>query len=420
MANSLDQNEARQVAVTAGFNNTFIALRHRNFRLWFAGQLVSLIGTWMQNTAQAYLIYELTHSTAFLGYVSFAAGLPSWLFTLYAGVIGDRIPRRTLLVITQTSMMVLAFIIAGLVILNAIQPWQILVLAFLLGIANAFDAPSRMAFVVDLVDREDLTNAIALNGTMFNAATVVGPFVAGFAYALFGAAWCFILNGVSFLAVIVALLMMKLKPAPPLPRKTSTFRELADGFSFFKSNGMVFALIISLGVISMFGNGMVTLLPAWAVQVLNGDSATYGVLLASRGIGALIGALLIAVLSRQNIKGKLWAYGSFVLPVLMIFFAFFHGLSISIASLVGMGLSYMLLVNITNALVQIQIPDNLRGRVMGIYTLTFFGAMPIGSLIIGQAASSVGQPLTVAVSGLMLLGLALIAWTRVPKLRALE
>ena len=194
---------------------TFIALKYPNYRLWFGGQLISLVGTWMQATAQGYLVYTLTGSAKWLGLVGFAAGVPSWLFTLYGGVIADRIPRRTLLLITQTVMMILAFILTGLVYWNIVQPWQIVLLAFLLGIANAFDAPARQSFVVELVDRPDLTNAIAINSTMFNLATVVGPAVAGLTYAAFGAAMCFAINGLSFLGVIIALLLMKLKSQPP-------------------------------------------------------------------------------------------------------------------------------------------------------------------------------------------------------------
>ena len=192
------------------WQRTFAALQYPNYRLWFMGQLVSLVGTWMQITAQSFLVFELTHSTAYLGYVGFANGLPSWLFMLYGGVIADRMSRRKLLMITQSTMMVLAFLLAGLAFAGLVQPWQIVVLALALGTANAFDAPARQAFVLELVDRPDLTNAIALNSSMFNLATVVGPTVAGLTYAAFGAAWCFALNGVSFIAVIIALVLMRL------------------------------------------------------------------------------------------------------------------------------------------------------------------------------------------------------------------
>ena len=397
---------------------TFSALKHRNYRLWFTGQLVSLVGTWMQTTAQGFLIFQLTQSPIYLGYVSFASGMPSWLFTLYAGVISDRMSRRTLLVITQTSMMVLAFILAGLVFTGAVQPWHILILAFLLGVANAFDAPCRQAFVVELVEREDLTNAIALNSTMFNAATVVGPAVAGITYALFGAGWCFNINGLSFLAVIAALLLMRIKPIEQMIKRTASIRqEIKDGFSYMRSNSGIIMLILNLGVISMFGNGLVTLVPDWAVKILGGDVTTNSALLSFRGAGALVGALLIAALSRYGVKGKLWSYGSIILPVSMILFAFMRWIPLSLFCVTVVGLSYMLTVNTTNALVQTQIPDHLRGRVMGFYTLIFFGGMPLGSLLMGYMANYIGETQTVVVSALILAVLAFLIWLRRPELR---
>ncbi|NTW09631.1 MAG: MFS transporter, partial [Anaerolineaceae bacterium] len=244
---------------------TFIALKYPNYRLWFGGQLVSLVGTWMQVTAQGYLVYTLTGSAKWLGLVGFAAGVPSWLFTLYGGVIADRIPRRTMLIITQLVMMVLAFILTSLVYWNVVEPWHIVVLAFLLGIANAFDAPARQSFVVELVDREDLTNAIAINSTMFNLATVVGPAVAGLTYAAFGAAMCFAINGLSFLGVIIALLLMKLKPQPIVMDKGSTMLQIKEGIQYVKVKPVVIVLMTGLFFVSVFGFGLMTLMPVWAV-----------------------------------------------------------------------------------------------------------------------------------------------------------
>ncbi|MDP2994787.1 MAG: MFS transporter, partial [Anaerolineales bacterium] len=243
---------------------TFASLKHYNYRLWFFGQIVSLVGTWMQSTAQGYLIYQLTGSPAYLGLVGFVGGLPAWLFTLYGGVVADRISRRNMMVITQTAMLVLAFILAALTFTNAVQPWHIIVLAFLLGVANAFDAPARVAFVTELVSREDMTNAIALNSTMFNIATVVGPSVAGLTYAAFGPAWCFTLNGISFIAVIVALLFMRIKPIVQPSRRATVLADLKEGLRYVFSHSLILSLIGSVGLVSIFGIGMLTLLPAWA------------------------------------------------------------------------------------------------------------------------------------------------------------
>ena len=201
-----------------GVSGTFAALAYPNYRLWFFGQMVSLFGTWMQITALGYLVYEITRSPAYLGYTGFASGLASWIFTLWGGVVADRVPRRRLLVVTQVLSMLLAFLLSALVFAGVVAPWQIILLAFLLGVVNAFDAPARQAFVLEMVDRSVLTNAIALNSTMFNIAISAGPAAGGVVYALLGPAWCFAINGVSFVAVIAALLAMRLPPPPRLPR----------------------------------------------------------------------------------------------------------------------------------------------------------------------------------------------------------
>src|ERR687894_416285 len=237
---------------------TFAALRHPNYRLWFLGQLVSLVGTWMQITAQSFLIFELTRSTAYLGYVGFANGLPAWLFMLYGGVVADRVARRTLLVITQSTMLVLAAILAALTLAQLVQPWHIVLLALALGTANAFDAPAAQAFVFELVDREDVTNAIALNATLFNLATVVGPTVAGLTYAAFGAAWCFGLNGVSFLGVITALLLMRLPARTIAPRTRSALADLKEGLRYTISHPLLRYLIAVPAVTALFGMAYAT------------------------------------------------------------------------------------------------------------------------------------------------------------------
>ncbi|MGQ0571200.1 MAG: MFS transporter [Armatimonadota bacterium] len=252
-------------------SQTFAALRHPNYRLWFRGQMVSLFGTWMQTTAQGFLVYELTRSPAYLGYVGFAAGAPSWFLTLYGGVVADRVPRRTLLIITQTSMMLLAFLLAGLTFLGLIRPWHIVVLALCLGIANAFDSPARQAFAAELVHREDLTNAIALNAIMFNTGTAVGPAAAGITYAALGPAWCFALNGVSFLAVIGALLGMRIIPGSIRPQRPSALEDLKDGIRYVAAQPVMRTLVGLVAAISLFGISMNTLMPAWAVSILGGD-----------------------------------------------------------------------------------------------------------------------------------------------------
>jgi len=399
---------------------TFAALKHPNYRLWFFGQMVSLMGTWMQSTAQGYLIYQLTGSPTYLGLVGFFGGLPSWLFTLFGGVVADRLPRRTLLIITQTVMLILAFILAGLTFTDLVQPWHIIVLAFLLGVANAFDAPARVSFVVELVNREDMTNAIAMNSTMFNIATVVGPSIAGLTYAGFGPAWCFTLNGISFLAVIGALVMMRLAPLPKSTRQGNALNELTEGVRYVFANRLILSLIASVGFISIFGMGMLTLIPAWARDVLHGDVTTNGLLISARGFGALVSALMLASLGKRKIRGKLWSIGSFVMPVLLLAFAWVRWLPLSLVMLLGIGWSSMMLINNSNAMLQSHVSDQLRGRVMSVYTLIFFGSMTLGSLIAGTVAEQLGEPLTVMLSSSILLVLAVVAWIFLPGIRKQE
>ncbi len=402
------------------WRDTFISLKYPNYRLWFFGQLVSLIGTWTQATAQGYLIYQLTKSPAYLGYVSFAAGLPSWIFTLYAGAIADRVPRRKLMVITQISMLVWAFILAILTFSHVIQWWHILILAFLMGISNAFDAPARQAFVLEMVAREDMTNAIALNSTMFNSAVVLGPAIGGLLYAWVGPGWCFTINAISFLAVIIALLLMKLKPVS-MPRPTTNpWSDVREGMNYVAKTPAIRMLITNLFVITLFGMGVATLIPAWAVEVLKGDASTNGFLLASRGLGSLIGALAIASLGRFRFRGRLWTACSLLMPIMMIWFAYMRWLPASLLAMAGVGLTFMIVINLSNALVQTRIPDEMRGRVMGIYTLTFFGAMPIGSLITGWVAARIGEPVTVIFSALILFVFTFFVYWRLPAMRAME
>jgi len=401
------------------WRRTFAALQYPNYRRWFVGQLVSMIGTWMQTTAQGFLVFQLTHSTAYLGYVGFAAGIPSWLFMLYGGVIADRVARRRLLVITQSTMMMLAFILAALTFLDLVQPWHIVLLALALGTTNAFDAPSRQAFVLELVDRKDMTNAIALNSSLFNLATVVGPTVAGLTYAAFGAAWCFLINGISFLAVILALLLMRLPPHSAAPRTRSALAQLQEGLSYTLRNPLLRTLIAVPGVAALFGTAYATLLPAWAVEVLGGDATTNGLLQSARGAGSLLGALMIAAFAHTGLRGRWLTTGLFVFPTLLLVFAALRSVPLALLVLVGVGWGSMVLFNLANSLVQTHVSDELRGRVMSIFTLTFFGGMPLGSLWSGTLAGFIGAPQTVVLSALIVLGFALLFWVIVPDLRRL-
>ena len=317
-------------------------------------------------------------------------------------------------------MMILAFILAVLTFTNTVLPWHIIVLAFLLGVANAFDAPARTSFVLELVDRETMTNAIALNSTMFNIATVVGPSVAGLTYAAIGPAWCFTLNGLSFIAVIVALLLMHIKlDERPVPHGAA-LAELWEGILYVLKNRLILSLIGSVGIVGIFGIGMMNLLPAWATDVLHGDVTTNGWLISARGFGSLVSALMLAYWGSRKLRGRLWTIGAFVTPVLLFFFAWVRWLPLSLVALLGVGWGTMMVTNNSQAIVQSLVPDILRGRVMGVYTLVFFGSMPIGSILAGTMAERIGAPFTVMLSAVLMLVIALTAWIFLPGIRRQE
>jgi predicted MFS family arabinose efflux permease len=398
----------------------FASFSHRNYRLWFIGQAASLVGTWMQLTAQGFLIFQLTRSPAFLGYVGFASGASFWLFTLFGGVISDRMSLRNLLLMTQTAMMILAFILAALTFYGHIQPWHIVFLAFGLGVANAFDAPARQAFVVELVEREDLSNAIALNSTMINLAIAIGPAISGVVYAVLGPGWCFTINGISFIAVISALLLMRLKLQSPRGRTGTALDDLKEGLRYVVSHPTIRMLIAVTVVTTIFGMSFFVLLPAWSVKILGGDSTTNGFLLSARGVGSLIGALMIASLGRASIKGKLLTLGSLIFPILLLVWSAMRWLPLSLLVLVGVGWGTMLVLNIANILGQLNVPDRLRGRVMSIYTLGLFGTFPLGALLSGTVAEAIGEPTTVALGALVMLAFAGFLWLRMPQLRSIK
>jgi len=317
-------------------------------------------------------------------------------------------------------MMILAFILGGLTFAGLVQAWQILLLAFLLSITNAFDAPARQAFVADLVDREDLTNAIALNSTMFQSATVVGPAVAGVTYAAFGSAWCFTINAVSFIAVIVALLLMQIKPLPVRPRMTSALQEMIEGLRYLMKHPILRALIALFGVMGVFSTAYVTLFPAWAVTVLHGDATTNGWLQSARGLGALLGAFTIAVLGRFKWKGRLLTLETFFFPAMLIVFTVITWLPLSLLVLIAVGWGFLIMANMAGTLLQTLVSEELRGRVTGVYSLVAFGSLPIGALAAGATAEWIGPPPTVILGATVLLLFSVGFCLFVPRLRRVE
>ncbi|MBN1696447.1 MAG: MFS transporter [Spirochaetales bacterium] len=400
--------------------NITLSFRHPNYRLWFLGQLVSLFGTWMQMTAQGFFIYELTTSPLYLGYAAFASGIASWLLMPHGGVVADRVSRRNLLVLTQSLLMLLAFVLWALTFFNIVLAWQIIVLAFFQGIIVAYDAPARQAFVTELVPRQDLTNAIALNSTMFNMATITGPAIGGIIYALFGPAFCFLVNGLSYLAVIIALLFMKLQPRVMPEAKRSFFHDLKEGLAYIISHKVILVIIVLITFISFFGFSTITLLPAWAVSVLHGNEVTNGLLQAARGIGAFLSALTIAALGRFTFRGKLLTLGTFMFPVFLFIFSFTRVLPLSLLLLVGIGASLIFIYNLANSLLQMLVTEKMRGRVMSIYSLTFFGFSPLGGLLLGLIAEKMGEFVTILCCSILIFIFSSALWFFNPAFRRIE
>ena len=396
---------------------TFRALEYRNFQLFFAGQLISLIGTWMQNVAQAWLVYRLTHSSALLGAVGFSSQIPVFLFSTLGGIVADRFERRNVVIVTQTASMLLAFVLASLTLTGFVRIWHIFVLSTLLGLVNAFDIPARQSFIVEMVGKADLMNAIALNSSMFNASRVVGPAVAGVLVATIGEGWCFFANAISYIAVIAGLLLMRIAEKRRPQPAGSPLANVAEGFRFVLSNPPVHALLIMLGIMSLVALPFTVLMPIFADRVLHGGATALGWLMGWTGVGALAGALLLA--TRTELKGlSVWlAAAATGLGCFLIGFASSHHMTLSSILLVGAGFCMMIQMGATNTLIQSMVPDELRGRVMAVYSMMMMGMTPFGSLLAGAVAGRLGASLTVAIGGSICVAAALTFWRLLPRIR---
>ncbi|HEU5262534.1 MAG TPA: MFS transporter [Gemmatimonadales bacterium] len=395
----------------------FGALAHRNFRLFFFGQGVSLIGTWMQNVAQGWLVYELTNSPFYVGLVSALGSLGVLLLTIYAGIIVDRTNKHRVVIVTQALSMVPAFALAVLVWTNAVAVWHVAALAAFLGVLNAFDIPARQAFIVELTGKEDLMNAIALNSAAFNAARVLGPAVAGALIGAFGVGICFFLNGLSYLAVIAGLLAMRLPPYLPAPRAHTVWAGLREAVAFIRGDRRVSTLVLLMALLSIFGFPYLVMMPVFARDVLGRGAAGYGVMMASVGIGALVGALGVAVRGRRILKGVTLLAAGCSFGVLLLAFALSKVYVLSVALLALTGATMIVNNALANTTIQTLVPDALRGRVMGFYAFVFVGLAPLGAFQLGALAQRIGAPAAVALGGAVsALAVALAAW-RVPELR---
>ncbi|HEX8201582.1 MAG TPA: MFS transporter [Isosphaeraceae bacterium] len=393
------------------------AFAHRDFRLFFAGQLVSLIGTWMQSVAESWLVYRLTGSAVLLGMVGFAAQFPTCLLAPAGGNLADTRSRHRIILATQLASMLLALALAGLSLSGLVRIWHLFALAALLGVVNAFDLPARQAFLAELVGRADLMNAIALNSAMFNGARVVGPAVAGILVAVVGEGWCFLLNGLSYVAVLACLLAMRPRPAAGRPGGSALGR-LVEGFGFVARTAPIRALLLLLGLASLAGMPYAVLMPIFAKQVLHGDARSLGLLMGASGCGALLGALALVV--RREVRGLgrwvAWATAGF--GASLIAFGLSRSFWLSELLLVPVGFALIVQASASNTLIQAMVPDHLRGRVMAFYAMMFMGMAPIGALLAGVLAGRIGAPATVAAGGVVCIVGAAAFGVRLPELRA--
>jgi len=369
----------------------------------------------MQSVAQSWLVYRLTGSALLLGSVGFASQIPVFLFAPLGGLTADRVNRRHIVISTQVAML-LAFVLAALTLLHKVHVWHVFVLASLLGVVNAFDIPGRQSFLVDMVGKEDLMNAIALNSSMFNGARVIGPAIAGILVAKIGEGWCFFANAVSYIAVIIGLLMMRVQ-SRQRASMASPFEHMMEGFRFVNRTAPIRALLLLLGLVSLVGMPYVVLMPIFADQILHGGARGLGILMGATGVGALLGALTLAF--REGVKGLgrwvAWCCAGF--GASLVVFAISHTFWVSVVLLLPVGYFMMLQMSSSNTLIQVMVPDALRGRVMAVYSMMFMGMAPIGALLGGALADRLGAQTTVAIGGMASVVGACWFGLQLPKIR---
>lgn len=396
------------------------AMRHRNFRLYFFGQLVSLIGSWMQTTAQQWLVYRLTGSQLSLGLVTFAGFIPVLLLSLFMGVVVDRVSRRRLLLLTQSWFLLLALALAVLTFLGIVQYRHIIVLALLFGIGNALDMPARQAFNLDMVEHDDLFNAIALNSSVFNGARIIGPAIGGLVIASWGEGTAFGLNAVSFLAVIAGLLMMSLPPFQRPAQRDTGLGDLKRGLAYLVGDRQVLGLVTMVAAFSLIGFPYAVLLPVFAQDVLRIGVEGYGILLGAQGVGALAAALSLAILGDRRPKGRLLWLSRWMLVAAVALLGFSRTTALSLLALALAGFALISQLAVTNTLIQLAVPDDLRGRVLSTYTWALGGFWPLGALLIGALGSWLGAGNAVLLSAGGCLVLTVVGTAVFPGVRELN
>ncbi|GAC1428623.1 MAG: MFS transporter [Terriglobales bacterium] len=404
-------NQPGRIAVTLR------ALRHANFQLFFSGQLISLIGTWMQSVAQAWLVYRITDSSLLLGSVGFASQIPVFLVAPLGGIVADRFNRHRVVIATQVASMILAGILAALTLVGKVQVWHIFVLAALLGVVNAFDIPGRQSFLVDMVGKEDLMNAIALNSSMFNGARVIGPAIAGILVAKIGEGWCFFANAVSYIAVIIGLLMMRVPPRAYRAPTGSPWEHILEGFRFVRRSTPIRAILLLLGLVSLVAMPYTVLMPIFADKILHGGARGLGILMGATGVGALFGALTLATRTGVRGLGRWVAFSCGGFGLTLLLFSRSRNFWLSAAFLLPVGFCMMLQMSSSNTLIQAMVPDHLRGRVMAVYSMMFMGMAPFGALLGGALADRVGAPITISMGAIACIGGAALFGINLPRIR---
>jgi MFS family permease len=390
------------------------ALRHRNYRTYFFGMLVSFTGTWMQSVAQSWLIYRLTGSAWLLGLVGFASQVPIFLFAPVGGVVADRHSRHRIIIFTQTLSMIQAFSLAALTLSNRVTVEAVFALALALGVVNAFDLPTRQSFMIEMVGKEDLMNAIALNSSMIQASRVVGPAMAGMLVKWLGEGPCFLINGISYIAVIAGLLTIRVGEGRAAQPSGSPLSDLREGFDYVSRTRPVRAILLLVAFVSIFGLPYMVLMPIFAKEILGGGAGTLGILYGAAGLGALAGAMTLAARRRVQGMGRLVAMSVVTLGLMLALFSSSHNLILSASLLLPIGFMTILQMATSNTLIQAMVPDRMRGRTMSFFSMSLMGMAPFGSLIAGAVASHAGAPRTVAGGGLLCLAAALLFWLRLP------
>jgi MFS family permease len=394
------------------------ALRSRNYRLFFAGQGISLIGTWMTQIATVWLVYHLTNSALMLGIVGFTSQIPSFLLTPFGGVFVDRYDPRRILIGTQILAMVQSLTLAALALSGVVQIWHLLALSLFQGIVNAIDAPARQVFAIELVEhREDLPNAIAINSTMFNGARLIGPAIGGLLIAKVGEGYCFLIDGISYIAVIIALLAMKFQPKKLPVNNTNPLTEIKVGFNYAFRSPPIRAILVMAAIVSLMGMQYVTLTPIFASQILQGNAQTLGFLMAASGVGALSGSIYLITKKTVIGLGKLIIIGPVILGVGLILFSLSRFLPLSLLAMLAIGLGTILQVAAGNTVLQTIVDDDKRGRVMSLYTMSFLGIIPFGSLLGGTLAEHIGATDTLIIAGIACILGSLFFSRQLPKLK---